>query len=327
MHLKIVKISLLALLVLVGCAPPHPSSPSWHHKFDWKAEEYFDDPQVIALCRAIEANDLEEMERLIQAGADVNKKGKGNMTPLLWAFPDNKPERFEKLLEHGADPNIIVTSDFNTKMSGIVPGDSMTHMACRTHFPKYFDLVFEHGGDPNLVNEGDFENTPIFAVITGSARDKPEKIKRLAKLGVDLDVPVRGATPAMQATTWGRQYDVALSLLEAGADYRVYRENSNSRLIHLVIQREHLLPVMTEEQKADYNKLVQWLKDHGESFDEARADLKRWETWRLDLTQYRKRMDREIAVRKQREAREKRAAEKEAAAAKERKVDEAGKGG
>ena len=147
--------TLAAMILTVGCCAgcAHATNQSWHEKFNWQAEDYFEDPQVIALCKAIEANDLDEMERLIQAGADVNAKGEGNMTPLLWAFPDNKPERFEKLLEHGANPNVLVTSDFNTKMSALRPGDSITHMACRTHFPKYFDLVFDHGGDPNLVGK------------------------------------------------------------------------------------------------------------------------------------------------------------------------------
>jgi hypothetical protein len=313
---------MVVLVLAVGCGQAGLGNKSWHQKFDWKAEKYFDDPQVITLCNAIEANDLEEMERLIQAGADVNAKGKGNMTPLVWAFPDNKPERLEKLLEYGADPNVVVTSDFNTKMSGIVPGDSVTHLACRTHFPKYFELVFDHGGDPNLVNEGDFENTPIFAVITGPAGEKLDKIKRLAELGANLDVQVGGATAAMQATTWGGQYDIALALLEIGADHRIFLENNNSRLVHTVISEERRLSVMTPEQKADYDKLVQWLKDHGESFDEARADFKRWESWAVDLTKYRMKLDREIAERKQREAREKRAAEKEAAANGGQLVDE-----
>ena len=84
---------------------------TFHEKFNWRAEVYFDDPQVIALCQAIEANDLEEMERLIEAGADVNARGQGNMTPLMWAFPDNKLERFKLLLEHGSDPNVKITTD------------------------------------------------------------------------------------------------------------------------------------------------------------------------------------------------------------------------
>ncbi|MCE9526032.1 MAG: hypothetical protein K8R36_08260, partial [Planctomycetales bacterium] len=38
-----------------------------HQTCGWTAEDYFDDPQVIALCRAIEASDLAEMERLVKA--------------------------------------------------------------------------------------------------------------------------------------------------------------------------------------------------------------------------------------------------------------------
>lgn len=147
-------LNLLLLLVALFVTPPpvdaeqpkQMAPESWHEKFKWKAEDYFDNPQVIALCKAIEANDLKEIDRLVADGANVNAKGKGNMTPLLWAFPDNKSKRFKKLLEHGADPNVIVENDFNTKMSGIRPGDSVTHLVCKTRFPKYFDYVFQHGG-------------------------------------------------------------------------------------------------------------------------------------------------------------------------------------
>ncbi len=64
------KAIITTLLVLAaGCAQMNGGSQWWHDKFNWQAEDYFDDPQVIALCKATEANDLEEMERLAQAGA------------------------------------------------------------------------------------------------------------------------------------------------------------------------------------------------------------------------------------------------------------------
>ena len=70
------------------------------------------------------------------------------MTPLLWAYPDNHLPRLKWLLEHGANPNVVVESDFGTK--GHIPaGDSVKHMACETTFPGYFDAVFDHGGDPH----------------------------------------------------------------------------------------------------------------------------------------------------------------------------------
>src|SRR4051794_36012446 len=98
-----VGIALFAMLFISdGCSYVTSSMhKSWHRTFNWKAEDYFDDPYVVAVCHAIEANDLREMERLIAAGADINAKGKENMTPLLWAYPDNQLGRFKLLLEKG----------------------------------------------------------------------------------------------------------------------------------------------------------------------------------------------------------------------------------
>ncbi|MBB3209868.1 hypothetical protein FHS27_005713 [Rhodopirellula rubra] len=78
---------------------------TFHQAVGWKAEDFFNDSAVIELCDAIEANDVAKMKQLIAEGVDVNAVGDGGVTPLLWAFVDNQPERFQLLLEHGADPN------------------------------------------------------------------------------------------------------------------------------------------------------------------------------------------------------------------------------
>lgn len=309
-------ISLVAAIiwpVLVGCAEVSKKmDATWHEKCGWKAEDYFDDPQVIALCRAIEANDIAEIDRLVAAGADVNAQGKGKMTPLLWAYPDNKLERFTRLLEHGADPNVVVESDFNTH-GGMRPGDSVTHMACKTDFPGYFEAVFKLGGDPNLIKNGLVSNeTPLFALIKGSAHNKLEKIKVLIDKGADLShVDGGGLTPTMTAVGWGGQYSIALMLLKAGANHMNYQPRSNTRLIHVVLAEEQRRKsTWTPEQKADYNKLLDWLAQHGESIEQAKADRARWKSWSLTTGEYRRNMDAEIASRKAKEAREKAAVEK-----------------
>jgi ankyrin repeat protein len=208
--------SALALSVaLAGCQQVShvlPNTP-WHQKFSWKADAYFTDPQVIALCKAIEADDIAEIDRLVAAGADVNAKGKGNMTPLMWAFPDNKLARFTRLLEHGANPNVVIQSDFNTR-GGISSGDSVTHMACRTEFPGYFEAVFAHGGDPNFVRNWLTSGlTPLFSVITGRSPNKIAHVTKLIELGANLDqVDGTGTTPVMQANGRGF-YNLALILL------------------------------------------------------------------------------------------------------------------
>lgn len=294
----------------IGCGQSIDRS-SWHEKFDWRAEKYFKDPMVIALCKAIEADDLDEVDRLVADGADVKALGKDNMTPLLWAFPINKPEVFKRLLEHGADPNVIFQSDFNTRMT-IRPGQSVTHLSCKVRLPKYFKYVFEHGADPNLVSSRELHHangnhTPLFEVITGKGRDKKDRVHLLIEKGANLNhQDSAGDTPAMLAVGWGGQYDVALMLLKAGANSKLYRNDySNTRLVHMVIGEERRLPQSPPLQKANYQKLVKWLEEHGESVEEARADIKRWRSW-IGPPGYKAKMHRkEVADRNIREAWEK----------------------
>jgi hypothetical protein len=51
--------------------------------------------------------------------------------------------------------------------------------------------------------------------------------------------------------------------------------------------------------------VIKWLEDHGESYEAAKADIERWDSW--SGATFRQKMDAEIAERK---AREKAAAEK-----------------
>jgi hypothetical protein len=298
----------LGVVTLVGCSEVSKVVGStWHDKCGWKAEDYFDDAGVIELCRAIEKNNLTAMQRLIDDGVNVNAKGKGNMTPLLWAYPDNKLERFELLLKHGADPNVIIESDFNTR-GGMGPGDSVTHFACKSSFPGYFEAVFNHGGNPNLINpgKGNFDDSPLLLTIKFGGANKSEKIRTLLKMGAEINyMNDAGKTPVRQAVTWGGQYDLALTLLDAGADPRVYIPMSNSRLIHTVIREERRRATWTPQQKADYERLIKWLEDHGESVEKAREDMQRWDSWSRSSGEYRRKLDAEIAERKAEEAKAK----------------------
>ena len=290
-------------LVAAGCGVMNLlPGRSIHQRCGWRAEDYFTDPKVIMLCRAIEANDLAEMERLVKAGADVNAQGKDKMTPLLWAFPDNHLPRFKWLLKHGANPNVVVESGFNTRQT-ISRGESVTLLACKTSYPGYFDAVFDNGGDPNIRHTGPlgFSQTPLFAVITRGAGDKAAKIRRLIELGADMNVLSNGGTPVMQAVSWFGQYELAIMMLDAGANFRTYGESESQRLIHIVAKQERRLGQYTPEQRAKFHELVKWLEDRGESYAEAKADIERWDSWCRTTGEFREKMDAEIAERMARE--------------------------
>lgn len=287
----------LALLMITGCGRLVGMRKTYHQRCGWKAEDYFTDPKVIALCRAIEANDLAEMERLVQAGADVNAQGKGKMTPLMWAFPDNHLPRFKWLLEHGADPNVKIESKFNTR-GFMVPGDAVTHFVCKTAFPGYFDAVFEYGGDPNLRTSR-YEDVPLTVVIKWGPGNREEMIRKLIALGADPNLLSGGRTQAMRAVSWGGQYGLANLLLDLGADHRVYDQKGLRRLIHVVVAEEQAFRGDDPRQKADYQALLQRLTDRGESYEAAKADIARWDSW--SNATFREKMAAEIAERKARE--------------------------
>ena len=300
---------LSASLSFVGCSkvtgPLSRANRSWYDKFGWHAEDYFDDPKVIALCEAIQNEDLAEIDRLVAAGADINGLGKGKMTPLLWAFPENKPEVFKRILEHGANPNVYVEDDFGTQMSGIVPGDSVTHLAAETWFPNYFKYVMQHGGDANLVDPL-HDETPLISLIKGHCANKPEAVQILIDAGADLNDVQSGSPPVIVATRWGGQYGLALQLLEAGADHEVYVVGENSQLVHHVVSEERRRPMWSPKQAQDYDKLVAWLKARGVSFEKARADRARWkEEGKLLPAQIRAVREREVKERIRREEAEK----------------------
>ncbi len=197
------------------------SVTSWHAKNGWIAEKFFTDPKVIELCRAIEANDLPAIRKAIENGADVNALGKDNMTPLLWAFPENHVHRMKILLEAGADPNVVIKSNLGVPYM-FMPGDSVTHMAARSAF-EYFDLVFDHGADPQLPASMD-RNPVIFTIIEAgiSPEKRKRRIAKLIALGVDINQPGSEYSgldiPLMKAFTFAGQYDLALFLLNNGAN-------------------------------------------------------------------------------------------------------------
>ena len=295
-------VGLMAFCV-TGCVEALQSdNRTWQTKMGWSAADYFEDPQVVALCNAIEANDVHEIDRLVDAGADVNAKGKGNMTPLLWAFPDNKLKRFTRLLEHGADPNVVTKSDFGVPQA-FHAGDSVTHMAARTAFPGYFEAVLEYGGDLEIT-DSKRSRTLLHTVITSGLSDAKGRVRLLIEKGADLDrADSAGVTPVTEATTWFSQFDIALLLLKAGANPGIYEPNRNQKLVHHVERARENLSLLAPEHQQAFYALEKWLREHGEDFEQARKDNERWSEWGRTLsTKAMKRLrEREVAERIARE--------------------------
>jgi hypothetical protein len=252
-----------------------------HQRLKWKAEEFFDDAAVVSLCNAIETKDIGEIDRLARAGVNINTKGRGNMTPLLWAFPAGE-EVFAKILDLGADPNTRLTEDLlprwldkgKSVMSASVQltdGWFRDQMLRNASMDDYLENVLRHGGNPNLEDaDGD---TPVFYAVPPNRMR--EKIVLLLNAGAEINHRNRrGETPIMSADWW--RYDYVLILLQAGADYRIPDDKGWDcvlRLERLKMDGERRDTTAPGLELAKAQSVIEWLTCEGVNWEAARAAL------------------------------------------------------
>lgn len=275
----------------------------WHDAFElsegttvrksWKAEDFFDDPQVIKLCQAIFRADLKEMKKLIEADVDVNTVGADGMNPLYWAFHlDTDPRPFGLLLKHGANPNQIVQSSKVDRIRPVQEGLAVTHLVCVGLYNRHFKNVFEAGGDPNLTNQiSDLYPSPLpsYWHVFPWAPDSAERVQLLIDKGAKLDVKSNGVPfVAARCTNDERFCKIALVAIKAGAEYNVYYQQhwfkecdgSYFRLIHcLAAARYNTKSSSRQTHSRSFDELVKFLEEKGQSFKDAKEDVARWKYW------------------------------------------------
>jgi ankyrin repeat protein len=285
----------------------------WHRRMGWKASNYFTDRGVIELCEAIERDDLESMDRLIAVGVDVDARGKEGMTPLLWAMPDGKVARFERLLRGGADPNVVMQSDFGAEGQPLqfsphnslarfecMAGRAVTHLACLAPETAHLRLVLTLGGDAKLTTQKE-KMAPLDFVIGMFVPQSFERVELLLEAGADPNryCEYEGAYPVVCAIR-ANAYDVALLLLKAGADFNAKQPRNGETVIHAVLKDERHLPFTEAKQAAEYAALTEWLEEKNAPFATVRAELDRGPVWGRKL---REQEDKEMADFREKENR------------------------
>ncbi|SMP66493.1 hypothetical protein SAMN06265222_1102 [Neorhodopirellula lusitana] len=241
---------------------------TFHQAVGWEAEDFFNDSAVVELCSAIEANDIAKMKRLITEGVDVNAIGEGGATPLLWAFVDNQPERFQLLLERGSDPNVKTTTRLNAPNAFAV-GDSVTTLAAQSYFVGPYEAVLQHGGDPSIVGP---HKQPLLHMLVRapiSLELKKKRILMAVEHGADWNQRGMNGTIVNTAVAAFQQWELALWLLERGVDPDVYRAGNYSKLVDSVVAKQDRLRPARE---AAYSRLIEWLESDGQNINAARRD-------------------------------------------------------
>jgi len=164
------------------------------------------------LVDAVRRGDVEEVARLLAAGADPNVKDLDGKTPLYYAAEQCNADIAELLLRHGADPN-----------AKNVRGETPLHRAVWERCGAVVELLLRRGADPN-ARDADGE-TPLHEAV--SVRDVA-LVELLLKHGADPNARDKeGWTPFHHA---GRVELVEL-LLRYGADPNA-RTDAGVTLLH-----------------------------------------------------------------------------------------------
>lgn len=209
-----------------------------------------------ALHWAVRHDDIESVNLLIHAGANVKAANRFGMTPLALACTNGNAATIEALLKAGEDPNAVVS----------VTGDTALMLAARTGKTDAIDVLLNHGADVNKANaEGQTplmwaaaaKNAAAVQVLLDHKAD-PNAKTHTAPPPRPLDTifsapyPVGGMTALLFAA---RQNDLESTkrLLAGGANINLGAADGTSPILIAVLNGHYALANFLLEKGADPN--------------------------------------------------------------------------
>ncbi len=187
---------LMALVFITGCSDP--------------------DRPTIGLYLALQRGDIDQIERHIFWGADINKAGPSGHMPLHIAAEQGRPIVTKLLLEHGAD---VDSKDSR--------GKTPLHAAIMSGKTQVAEFLIQHGAEfkPNSLLDD---------VVSNNLTDR-DVIRLLLNNGADINhVTSQGDTPLMAAIKQNNRVLVKL-LIDNGADVNK-PSNAGQTPLHLAKQ-------------------------------------------------------------------------------------------
>ncbi len=239
---RIVAMCILVLPALIGCSTKPLD--------EMTTSELFTNPQVAALVHAAETGDVKTIDELVTKGIDVNARGRGNVTPLVCTYIAHNFDGFDRLLKHGANPNLLDAIGRAIVLDAAMDQDS-----------RFLRRALESGGDPNLVNVGNryhITSTPLFYAI---GQGRMENVRLLVAAGANVHQQEDNhATPLSEALIHGN-FEIAMLLIKAGADIHA-KDRFGKNAVARVNTRAWALD--TPNGKQSFRELIALMNSMGE---------------------------------------------------------------
>lgn len=232
-----------------------------------------------ALAKAVEVGDIEKIkEEVLQKKVSVDhQESRFGKTLLMLAIFNSEYDSVKSLLELGANPNQHDT----------FKGETPVIVAAGNADPKYLKLVLAYKGDPNSIenvfsgpkkriNSG--RNSALTKAVLPSVMGKKnlENVKLLVEAGADINYTKKGIIQtALAEALIQEQMDIALYLVEEGADYKkpitLFVGGGREDVTVLYLLRSSIIDLDSEQYKKKM-ELVVFLKSKGLDYDKEPID-------------------------------------------------------
>ena len=158
-----------------------------------------------AVEQAIDRDDVSALRAAVQAGGNVNARGRVGVTPLEYAIGHSKKATYAALLEMKANPNQRDDEQDNamTLALNMYPRDT-----------SYMEAALAAGGDPNTRNPS---NDPLLELLI--ARSNVQGIRLLHQYHADLNNTQRDGIPMIVNAAQSQYWISVWTLLQLGARY------------------------------------------------------------------------------------------------------------
>jgi uncharacterized protein len=247
MHIRaLITCACLAAATIVAAAAEDLRLVDAVARQDWAAARRFIDQRVdvnarqadgtTAVAWASHWGHLETIELLIRRGADVNLATDLGVTPLALAAKNGSVPIVEKLLAANADPNLASST-------GETPLMIAAHIGSET----IVRALIARGAGPDTAATSTKQTPLMFAIAEGHAH----VVKTLLEGGADAK-SAGGFTPLLFAARHGDTASANL-LLDAGVDVNEAARDGSTALVLAAASRREDVAILLVERGADPN--------------------------------------------------------------------------
>jgi uncharacterized protein len=191
---------------------------------------------------AVHRGDLDAVQALLTAGADVNAANRYGMRPAYLAAENGDAPMLRALLAARADPNVVFAE-----------GETLLMTAARTGDVATIETLLAAGVDVDAVEQRGGQT----ALMLAAAENNGPAIAALIKGGSDRDaLEAKGEFTALAFAVRAGAVEAVTALLDAGADASAMLPDGTSMLVLAVLNQNYEAASALLDHGADPNAAV-----------------------------------------------------------------------